>query len=98
MRLFITPLAEQDLEQIGDYIAQDNPKRANSFVNEMLAQCRKICLKPAAYRLRPELSNELRSCAHGRYVIFFESSEEQVTIIRILHGARELSTKFWENE
>lgn len=32
MRLLLTPLAGQDLEEIGDYIAQDNPTRAHSFV------------------------------------------------------------------
>jgi len=31
MRLFITPLAAQDLEVIGDYIAQDNSMRAGTF-------------------------------------------------------------------
>jgi plasmid stabilization system protein ParE len=28
MQLLITPLAAFDLEEIGDYIAQDNPNRA----------------------------------------------------------------------
>jgi plasmid stabilization system protein ParE len=32
MRLSFTPLAEQDLEAIGDYIAADNPKRAVSYL------------------------------------------------------------------
>ena len=30
MQLLITPLAAYDLEEIGDYIAQDNPVRAGS--------------------------------------------------------------------
>lgn len=94
MQLFITPLAAQDLEEIGDYIAQDNPVRAGSFVVELRAHCQKICLNPAGYRRRPELSDELRSCAHGNYVIFFESTQEQVTIIRILHGARDIPQAF----
>jgi len=34
MRLSFSPLAEQDLESIGDYIAADNPVRAVSFVLE----------------------------------------------------------------
>ena len=90
MRLLITPLAAQDLEEIGDYIAQDNPQRATSFISELRDQCAKICLNPAGYRLRPELSENLRSCAHGSYVIFFENTLDQVTIIRILHGARDI--------
>ena len=93
MQLLITPLAAFDLEEIADYIAQDNPARAGSFVAELRARCEKICLNPAGYRRRSELSDDLRSCAHGNYVIFFASTTEQVTIIRILHGARDVSVK-----
>jgi toxin ParE1/3/4 len=37
MQLLITPLAARDLEEIGDYIALDNPTRAGSFVAELRA-------------------------------------------------------------
>ena len=90
MQLLFTPMAAFDLEEIGDYIAKDNPVRAGSFVAELRAQCEKICLNPVGYQRRPELSDDLRSCAHGSYVIFFESTTEQVTIVRILHGARDI--------
>lgn len=90
MQWLITPMAARDLEEIGDYIAQANPMRAGSFVAELRAHCQKICLNPAGYRQRPELSDHLRSCAHGNYVIFFEATTKQVTIIRILHGARDI--------
>ena len=42
MRVTVSPLAERDLETIGDYIAEDNPARALSFVAELRAQCTKI--------------------------------------------------------
>jgi toxin ParE1/3/4 len=48
-----TPLAEADLEQIGDYIAQDSPRRALSFIRELRDQCRKIAAAPLSYRERP---------------------------------------------
>ncbi len=38
MRVSISPLAERDLEAIGDYIADDNPARAVSFVAELRDQ------------------------------------------------------------
>lgn len=90
MRLLITPLAVFDLEEIGDYIAKDNPIRVGTFVAELRAHCEKICLNPAGYRRRPELSDDFRSCAHGNYMIFFEFTTEQVTIVRILHSARDI--------
>ena len=39
MRVAISPLAERDLERIGDYIAEDNPARAVGFVAELRDQC-----------------------------------------------------------
>ncbi|MGL1834460.1 type II toxin-antitoxin system RelE/ParE family toxin [Rhodocyclaceae bacterium SMB388] len=90
MRLTLTPLAEQDLEAIGDYIAADNPTRAGSFIRELRTQCQRIAANPPGYRLRPELGDDIRSCAHGNYVIFFVATAEEVTIIRVLHGARDI--------
>ena len=94
MRLFFAPLAEQDLESIADYIATDNPRRALSFIRELRQQCQRIALNPHGYRMRPELGEEIRSCPHGHYVIFFEASSEAVTVVRILHGARDLPALF----
>jgi toxin ParE1/3/4 len=98
MRLVFTPLAEQDIEAIADYIAADKPARALSFVRELRTQCNRITLNPSGYRLRPELGDGIRSCAHGNYVIFFVASPDEVTIVRILHGARDLPTILGVNE
>jgi toxin ParE1/3/4 len=94
MRLTITPRAESDLEGIADYIAEDNPRRALSFIKELRGQCVRIAQNPPGYRLRPELGDDIRSCAHGKYVIFFTDSYEAVTIICVLHGARDLPSVF----
>jgi toxin ParE1/3/4 len=37
MRAYFTPQAEIDLEEVGDYIALDNPRRAISFIREIVA-------------------------------------------------------------
>jgi hypothetical protein len=42
----VSPLAEPDLESVGDYIARDNPRRALSFVQELRAQCSRIGVMP----------------------------------------------------
>jgi toxin ParE1/3/4 len=65
MRVWFTPMAERDLESIGDYIASDNPRRAITFVRELQQQCHRIALNPSGYRMRPELGQGVRSCAHG---------------------------------
>ena len=98
MRLVFTPLAEQDLEAIAAYIAADNLVRALSFVRELRAQCQRITLNPSGYRLRPELDDGIRSCAHGHYIIFFEATAEAVLVVRVLHSARDLPAVFSADE
>lgn len=94
--VLFTPRAEQDLEEIGDYIAADNPERARSFVQEIRERCAKIGAAPLAYAARPDLGDRIRACPHGRYIIFFQvrSSDEPVLIARVLHSARDLGPLF----
>jgi toxin ParE1/3/4 len=87
-------LAELDLEEIGDYIAADNPARAVSFVREIREHCTKIAKSPLAYVARPDLGEGIRCCTHGRYMIFFLPSEREVLVVRVIHGARDLSGLF----
>lgn len=96
MKLGISPLAEQDMEAIGDYIAQDNPVRAVSFTEELYQQCLLIAESPVIYRERPELGHSVRSCAYGRYLIVFRVLDTEVRIERLLHGSRDISTLFAE--
>ena len=54
MQLLITPLAAFDLEEIGDYIAQENPIRAGTFVAEL--RVRKILSQPCGLSVLWRLS------------------------------------------
>lgn len=94
MRVAFTPLAEADLEEIADYIARANPGRALSFITDLRMQCDRIGKNPGAYRRRPELGKDLHSAVFRNYVLFFEAGPSEVTIIRILHAARDLSKAF----
>jgi toxin ParE1/3/4 len=95
-RYRISPLAEQDLEAIGDFIAQDNPHRALTFIIELREQCAKVAASPKAYRLRPELGDNIRSSAYGNYVIFFQEDSDGLYIVRVLHGAMDIERRFTE--
>lgn len=94
MRVVLTVQAELDLEEIGDYIAADNPERALSFVGEIREHCERIGKSPYAYPVRPELGEGIRSCTHGMYLSVFQPGAEEMLIVRILHGARDLPALF----
>jgi toxin ParE1/3/4 len=94
MKLFFSPLAENDLEEIADFIAQDNPLAALQFIQNLRLQCQRIAHTPQAFPARSELGKTLRSCAHQRYVIFFRILPDHVRVERVLHSARDLSQQF----
>jgi toxin ParE1/3/4 len=96
MRCVFSPLAEADMEEIGDYIAQDNPSRAISFIREIRMKCTKIKDQPLASPLRPNLGEGIRMAVFGKYLIFYSFDEMVVRIERILHGARDISELFDE--
>ncbi len=52
--------AEQDLEENADYIAQDNPSRALSFIDEIRTRCNNIVSFPEAAVLREDFGKGIR--------------------------------------
>jgi toxin ParE1/3/4 len=90
----LLPAARADLIEIGDFIALDNPARALSFVAEIEETMTTIAERPSSFPARYELATGLRSARHGRYLIFFVASDAGVQIVRVLHGARDLSQAF----
>jgi len=52
MRVELSSFIESDLEAIADYIAQDNPMRAVSFIREIREELRLVGQDPLLYQLR----------------------------------------------
>lgn len=87
----ITAGAEADLEGIGDYIARDNPTRALSFVRELARACLDLADMPEAWPVVPRYEHHgIRRGVHGRYLIFYRISSEQITVLYILNGAMDV--------
>jgi len=94
MRVVLTPAAAADLEQICDYIAQDNPVRAVSLVDEIAERMTKLAALPQGGQLRPEWGNGIRSTTFASYVIVWRSSGDALEVLRVVHGARDLGKLF----
>ena len=90
MRLVFSPRALLDLEEIGDYIAKDNPNRALSFLTELQEQCHRISDMPSAFPKRDDIEPGLQMGVHGNYLILFHVTTNSVRIERVIHGARRL--------
>jgi toxin ParE1/3/4 len=92
MKLFVTPLAEADLNQILDYIAETRPVTAVSVLKRIREKCELISTNPRIGQLRPEFPGDYRSFPVQRWVIFYRIQGDTVEIHRVLDGARDIDS------
>jgi len=91
MKLVITAAAKADLLAIRRYIETDNPTRALSFVEELLDRCLALADTPRAYPMVPRYERfGIRRCVHGNDLIFYRLQPEQIEVIHVLQGARDI--------
>ncbi len=90
MQLQLSRFIEDDLDNIADYIAQNNPIRAVTFIQEIRTTFRDIQRNPLIHQLRPDIGEEARMTTIGNYAILFRVVEEGVRIERVVYGARDL--------
>ena len=89
MKVVITDAAKADLVEIGEFIRPHNPKRALTFVDELLDRCVTLADMPNAFPLVPRYERYgIRRCVHRDYLIFYRVIEDLIVVIHILHGAR----------
>ena len=99
MKVVLSRNAESDLEDIGAWIAEDNPERAVSVVTELREACRTIGSSPRGHPLVDrERDPTLRRKVHGNYLIFYDAGADSVEILHILHGARDYAQILFPGE
>ena len=63
---------------------------ASRFVEKLYATRERLLAFPLGHPERRQLGSELRVVFHGAYAIYYRPVADTVTIIRVLHGARDL--------
>ena len=89
----IAPLALLDLEEIGDYIAQDSLDNAVRMVAELREHMSKLAAMPRMGHRREDLTkNEtLAFWPVGRYIIIYRPDNNPIEIVRVFHSARDIA-------
>jgi addiction module RelE/StbE family toxin len=97
-----TEKASNNLQAIYDYIAKDSKTYAGRFIKSLIRATTKLEKMPYCGRIVPEFENYgLREVIYQNYRIVYRITEasEDVEILAIVHGAREIKTAFrqdWE--
>ncbi len=88
------PLAQRDVNEIWDFIADDSVTGADAFVDRLDGCLQLLSTQPMMGRLRSELAPGLRSLPFGRYVVFYEPVKGGIIVVRVLHSARDVHVHF----
>lgn len=95
LSVVISPRALDDLDAIHRYIATDNPERAETFVDELFAAAQALSENAPRYAVVPRFKLlEIRSVSYRRYLILYQIVGGTVGVLRIVHGARDLTNLF----
>jgi toxin ParE1/3/4 len=82
--------ALRDLERIVVRIAIDDPGAARRFRDRILDRIDVLRRLPESAQPRPEFGTDIRTIPIGRYIVFVRVTVPKVTVLRIVHGARDL--------
>ena len=82
--------AWRDLEGIDKRIRDEDPGAAERFRENILRRIGLLERFPEAAQPRPEFGHDIRTIPMGRYVVILRVTVPKVTVLRILHGARDL--------
>lgn len=91
-RFIVTPAARVDLIRIVDYLADYSPAASVLVLARIKDAFRSVAVRPGIGHIREDLADEsLRVWTVYSYLIVYRASAKPVEIVRVLHGARDLS-------
>ncbi|HEY3660383.1 MAG TPA: type II toxin-antitoxin system RelE/ParE family toxin [Candidatus Udaeobacter sp.] len=101
-RLLVREKALADIEELGAFIARDNPAAATEVVRAIRLSFEQLAHMPRLGRIvrKVKTSGQIRmwlSPAFPNYLIFYRELPDGVDIVRVLHGARDVH-RILENE
>jgi toxin ParE1/3/4 len=101
-RLLVREKVWSDLEELGAFIAKDNPSAAAEVVHQLRSSFELLSRMPELGRevRNIKTSEKLRmwlSPAFRNYLIFYRELPDGVEIVRVLHGARDIQ-RIFENQ
>jgi len=93
-----TETAWRDLRHVADYIAEDSPGYAATFVEQIRDLARSLDLFAHRGRIVPELGDPaVRELLVGNYRLLYEIHPATIEILGLIHGARDLAA-LWARE
>jgi toxin ParE1/3/4 len=91
MRIRRSPRAIRDVDEIWQTIARDDEGAATRMVERFATATARLADFPLSAPARPEIGPDVRSVVVGRYLMLYRIEHDRVEIVRVVHGAREIT-------
>jgi toxin ParE1/3/4 len=91
MKVIVREAAARDLDDILEWISRDNPRAADELVRWILARIDRLAVSGLSHIGRPGLVEGTRELVEAPYIVVYMVDEptEEVTVLAIMHGARD---------
>ncbi len=93
-RFTLSDLARTDLAEIVENAAFDKPLAARRLLRGFFERFRLLAEFPKLGEKRDDLRSNLCSFSVGNYVVFYTPDVDGVRIVRVVHGARNITALF----
>jgi len=94
-RYTISPSATKDLNQISDYFLAHKLEAGEKFFREFNKKCQNLVQFPKVGRSYASIRYNLRGLPLYGYIILYQVLENEVEIVRIVHGSQDLESLFY---
>jgi plasmid stabilization system protein ParE len=94
-RFTFSPEAARDVRDIWAYIADENIAAARKVRLNLFDACRLLAENPSIGHSREDLTDQpVLFWPVGSYVIIYDSRQKPISIVRVVHGARDVPSLF----
>jgi addiction module RelE/StbE family toxin len=88
MTVYWTKTAQDHLDAIRDYIAQDSPEYADRTVDRLTRRSQQIATFPLSGRRVPEFNlDQIREIIEGSYRIIYHIDPDRINVLAVIHAA-----------
>jgi toxin ParE1/3/4 len=87
----LSHLADRDLDEIADYLADRNPSAAIREIESFFERFALLAPQPLMGQLRDDLPSCPRAFCSGNYLILYRPTAAGIEVARVVHAARDVS-------